>query len=366
MSGPLRVLMLVPNLRVSNGVAAYAMNYFRLLDREQVHMDFALYADIPSPYHREIEAAGSRIWLLPPMKRLGEHLAACRQMLEEGRYDIVHDNSLHITLPTMLLARRRVAVRILHSHGSKLGADRIKAARNRLFLPLLRSLATDYAACSGPAGRLLFGERPYTFIPNIISAERCRYDPLRREQLRREMGATDKLVLVTVGRANAFKNPLFAMEVFKLVSERLPQAEYWWIGSGDMDRDLAACVERLGLSDRVRLLGSREDVIDLYQAADLFLLPSLSEGMPLSVLEAQALGLPCLLSDAIPPEVVFTELPVFFPLSAGAEAWADRLAQMAGSLPPRAGRTEALLASIFSDASAGETLARYYRTLIER
>ncbi len=361
----MKVLMLVPNLRVSNGVASFAMNYFRRLDHAAVRMDFALCRDIDTPYYEEVKQAGGRIFILPPVKNIGKHLAACRKILRDGHYDVVHDNSLLVTLPMMLCAKAAgVKVRLLHSHNARLGETAKKERRNKLLAPLLVYAATDYAACSGEAARALLGDRPYRFIPNVISAGRIVFSKEKRTEVRRAMGVEDKIVIATVGRAAPQKNPLFALDVIRALSASVPNLAYWWIGSGPMNSQLQDAVKERGLEKTAFVLGSREDVPELYQAADIFFLPSLFEGLPVTGVEAQAAGLPCVLSDTITREVVFTDLVRYLPLDAPLETWTQALRDQITRIPERRSHRAELENSPFSDQNAGRHLEAIYRELL--
>ncbi len=359
----LRVLMLVPNLRVSTGVASFALNYFRRIDHSVIHMDFALYWDVPSPYAAEVEAAGAKVYILPPVSRTKEHLTACRRILREGRYDIVHDNSLLITYPMMLCAKECVPVRILHSHSIRLGENAWKAARNRLFLPMLLRTATDFAACSGPAGKSMFMARPFSLIPNVVDTEKFRFQPSRRAEVRDRMAATGKYVIGSVGRTAEPKNPFFAMDVFLRAARRAPDAEYWWVGSGPLDARLRAYVNKLGLGGRVRLLGSREDVQDLYQAMDCLFIPSKFEGAPYACIEAQTAGLPCIASGAVPEEAFCTDLAEAVSLSEGPDAWAEKLLSKRDLGIDRSSYARQMREGPFSDRRAGQLLCDVYRKM---
>ena len=157
---PIKVLMLVPNLRVSNGVTSYAMNYFRNLNHKNIKMDFAVYRKRENPYEEEINAAGSNIFLLPSVKKeFPAHIKACLDLIKNGQYDVIHDNSMLITYPMMKIAKKYVPVRILHSHNSKLGETIKKEKRNKRFLPFLLHQANAYAACSDLAAKAMFGDK---------------------------------------------------------------------------------------------------------------------------------------------------------------------------------------------------------------
>lgn len=364
----IKVLMLVPNLFVANGVASFVMNYLRNLNHEEVQVDIASYKEGDSVYYAEVEAAGGKMFFLPGIKNLPEHVKVCNKILSDGRYDIIHDNTLHISIPMMWCAKKAgVPVRILHSHNSKMGETPAKAFRNRFFLPVLRSLATNYAACSQLAGRAMFEDQEFTVIPNVIQTEKYRFDPTMRKSVQQKMNATDKFVVGTVGRLAEQKNPFFAMDVFECLQKQVPNAEYWWVGSGPLEKSVQDYVNQKGLSENVRLLGSRDDVTSLYQGMDVFFLPSLFEGLSIVTVEAQAMGLPCVVSDVIPPEAEYTELLKRCSLQDSIEAWVEKIRNTQIKKTERKQYQEYLSESVFSDVGCGNRLKKIYeRCLSEK
>ena len=363
----IRVLMVLPNLRVSNGVSSFVMNYYRELDKTQIHIDFAIYADVESPYYAEIKATGSKIFVLPALRYITQHYIKCKEILANEKYDIVHDNSLLITFPMMMAAKKEgVPIRILHSHNSKLGETKFKEKRNRLLLPLLFKQVTEYTACSKLAGDAMFGDKLFTVIPNVIDPKENQFDEVKRSAIRQSMQAEDKFIVITVGRAAYQKNPFYAMDVFKKVLEIEPNAEYWWIGSGPLDSELRAYVKEKNLEKHTRLLGSRTDVKNLYQAADCFFLPSVFEGLGIVNLEAQAFGLPCILSDVVPHEVAYTDLVTFVSLKEDIEIWADKILSVVHLNPNRLVYNQKLKESNFSSKQAGESLTLLYKELFAK
>lgn len=359
---PLKVLMLVPNLRVSNGVTSFVMNYFNDVNHQSVQMDFALYSDRETPYYETIKQQGGKIFILPDIKNLPAHIKACNKIFSEGHYDIVHDNTLHISIPMMWCARQvGVPVRILHSHNSKMGETPTKELRNKIFLPILRSLATNYVACSQLAGCAMFGKRKFTVIPNVIQTKKYWFSPGTRKHVRQSMNTQDKFVIGTVGRLSEQKNPFFAIDVFAFLLQKLPNAEYWWVGSGPLQEQIKNYVEKKKLSKYVRILGSRNDVLELYQGMDAFFLPSLFEGLPLTGIEAQAMGLPILASDRITDEMVYTDLVDYVALNEPPEIWAKYLESMVRLKTDRRKYAEQLRQSIFSDVGCGERIEKIYQ-----
>ena len=365
----IRVLVLVPNLRVSNGVASFAMNYFRALDHQHIHMDFGLFTDVPTPYYKEIEEAGSRYFVFPSLKTPLAHIRECRKILRSEQYDIVHNNTLLPAIPLMHIAKQiGTPVRLLHIHSTKLGETVQKERRNKLFIPLLFNSATDFVACSNVAAQALpsLMEGNYEVIPNIISKTRLSFSAEKRKQIRTEMNADHKIIIGTVGRVAAPKNPLFALAVIEKVIKALPDVEYWWIGSGSMDQVLKDRVIELNLEKHVKVLGSREDVADLYQAMDIFFLPSLFEGLPVTGVESQAMGLPAVISDTVTNEMVYTDLVQFVSLDDPVEKWVQTFKDQIKRIPERRSYAPELQKSMFCADYAGMRLENLYIKLLRQ
>ena len=353
--------MLVPGLQVANGVASFVMNYLRNLDRNAVQVDVASYQKSGSIYYEEIRGIGGKMYFLPSIKNLSAHIKACNKILSEGHYDIIHDNTLHISIPMMWCAKRAgVPVRILHSHNSRMGETPVKELRNKAFLPVLRSLATDYAACSQLAGHAMFGDREFTVIPNVIQTEKYHFNPIVRKRVRQNMNAQDVFVVGTVGRLAEQKNPFFAIDVFAELLKKVHHAEYWWAGSGPLQEQVKTYVEEKKLTNYVKLLGSRNDTVELYQGMDVFFLPSFFEGLPVTGVEAQAMGLPMVVSDTVTCEMVYKDLVDYVCLNDTSETWASQLEMALQKNTEREQYAERLRESDFSDVGCGNRLEQVY------
>ena len=361
---PIRVLMLAPNLRVSNGVTSYAMNYFHKLDHNAVCMDFAVYKYWDTPYEEEIVQAGGKIFILPPVSKLFTHLKACKTILVKGDYDIIHDNSFINTLPMMEIAKKNVRARILHSHSARLGETVINEKRNKLFLPLLLNSANHYAACSEKAGKALFADRQFTVIPNVVHADKFRFNAELRSKMRLAQGVTEKKVVGCVGRLTDAKNPFFAIDVMKKVFQKMDDVVFWWIGNGVLDEQVANYVRECNLENKIVLFGGRTDVSDLLQAMDSFFLPSKSEGFGLACLEASTTGLPCVVSDNFPADVNVTGNVDFVSLNEAEDVWADCIIRTLGVQIDRSLSYDCVNNSACSDLGAGERLYDYYKNIL--
>ncbi len=361
----IRVLMIVPNLRASSGVASFVMNYYRSIDHDRFRIDFATLTYRESPYFEELEKHGSKVFVLGSLLRHPfKHFKNAKKIIKEGNYDIVHDNTLHQSIPLMGYAKKKVPVRILHSHSIKIGESGLKVKINKMLMPVLLSKANHYTACSSNAGKAMFGEKDFTVIPNIIDTDVFLFDDAKREAVRARENVNCKYLVGSVGRVAEAKNPVFAVSVMEEVLKRRDDICYWWIGSGPLDGQMKQLVEEKNISDRVRLLGSRDDLNELYQAMDLFFLPSRGEGFGLACVEAESAGLPCVISTNFPKEVNVTGNVKFVPLEDDISKWADAVIE---SLDKKTDRLEAnriCRESAYSKAGSGDALSKYYERLI--
>lgn len=218
-------------------------------------------------------------------------------------------------------------------------------------------------ACSAEAGEWLFGKdackkENYYFLPNAVDLERFRPDDAVRDRYRREMGLEDKLVIGHVGRYSEQKNHPFLIKLFEKLHEKRPDARLLLVGGGERMEQTRETVMKLGLSDAVIMTGNRDDVDALLQAMDIFAFPSLWEGLPVTLVEAQAAGLPCVIADNISSDVDITPLVTRLPID-DPEVWAEELSKE----HPRQDVTEDIIRSGFDIKSSAEKISKLYLTL---
>ncbi|PYG86558.1 glycosyltransferase involved in cell wall biosynthesis [Ruminiclostridium sufflavum DSM 19573] len=323
----MKVLYVVPNLRIAHGVASYAMNYYRNIDKEKIHIDFFLLKSIETPYYDEIKNSGGKIYVLPDYKsNLKKAFKYIDCILKEEKHDIIHCNVVNSGIPFLYYAKKnKIPVRILHSHGTKSAEKKWKEIRNNILSPISKHYANTYFACSKMAGDYLFKGKSYTVINNAIDIERFIYNQDIRDSLRKELKVEDKFVLGTVGRLCEQKNPKFAIKVFAELLKTNPNAVYWWIGTGPLDNKIKDYVHRIGIEKSVFFLGNRTDVNQLYQAMDVLFLPSLYEGLPVAGIEGQISGLPMLVSDTVTHEMKITDNVRYITLDKSLDEWVNEI-----------------------------------------
>lgn len=357
----IKVLMMVPNLRVSSGVTNFVMNYYRNVDHKKVKIDIVTLSYVESPYIDEVKSNGSEVFFLGPLlEHPVKHIRLAKKVIAEHDYDIIHDNIILKSLPIMKYAKKKIPVRILHSHAINLGETGIKEKINRMLLPLLTKKATHFTACSSNAGKAMFGDKEFTVIPNIIDTDVLKFDSAKRDAIRAKENVTEKYVVGTVGRVAEAKNPIFAVNVMEEVLKRRSDIEYWWIGSGPLEEQLENCIKEKGLSDRIRMLGSRDDLNYLYQGMDVFFLPSKGEGFGLACIEAEASGLPCVVSTEFPSEVNISGDVAFLPLENDVDSWATAIINAIDKQTDRNYANKILRDSAYSKAGSGNKLTDYY------
>ena len=190
----------------------------------------------------------------------------------------------------------------------------------------IRKYNDNMFICGMDAGKWLFGrfkKRKFVMMNNAIDAEKFRWNPQRAQELRAQWGLDDKFVICNVGRFNAQKNHDLIIDIFNLIHYQIPDSVLLLAGNGDLEERIKMKVDGLGLTDNVRFLGVRSDVNDILLASDVFLFPSLYEGLPVTLVEAQASGIRCVISDAVPKDCAITKNIDVIPLEATTGTWAN-------------------------------------------
>lgn len=343
MNEPVRVLHVLGGLSLG-GAESRIMDLYRCIDREKVQFDFLLHQKdgtirVPEFYDEEVKKLGGNIYLLPKFKVYNyfQYKKAVRDFFKQhGEFAVVQGH-MTSTASIYLPQARRVGIPFVCAHARSAGVDKgIKGMVTRLLrLPLLK--VADYCfACSKEAGESVFGkkwehsEKAY-LIPNAIDAEKFVYNEAVREQIRREWNISDCYVIGHVGRFHYAKNHAFLLEVFAKVNKSLSgqgkRCVLMLLGEGDGMEAAKVQAKELGISEDVVFAGNKGDVWKYYQAFDFFLFPSRFEGLPGTVVEAQAAGLRCLISDRITPEVGISELVKFESIDRSADVWAEYVLQ---------------------------------------
>lgn len=316
------------------GLETMLMNYYRHIDRRKVQFDFLVHRDFEAEYDSEIKALGGRIYRLPKLNPFSpKYLSALNNFFKEHKeYSIVHSHlDCMSAIPLKYAARHGVKTRISHAHSSNQTRDK-KYFLKLIFKKFIPFYATHLFACAEDAGRWMFGKKKFIVINNAIDTEKYIFDPLKSKKTREELHIPhDAFVLGHVGRFDPPKNHSFILDIFSALLKEHKASYLLLVGDGTLKENIQKKAATLGIENRIIFTGIRNDVEKLLNAMDVFLMPSLYEGLPLSVIEAQASALPCFISDQVPIECDKTGLVTQIPLYESAETWSRAVLKQIGA-----------------------------------
>lgn len=330
MDYPIRVLQITDCIKHGAGVASVIMNYFKNMDDSRVIFDFMVNEPVNGDIRREIEARGSRIYVMPSlsMRNTFRYKRELEDFFQDhaGEYQIIHGHTPNAAAYYMPIANKYgVPVRILHSHNSRGSDSRIKRVRNRLMSKVAIKNATDRFACSRVAAEFLYGNDDAFILNNAIDLDGFAFDEEKRKQIRTELGVDKDTILIGhIGRMAEQKNHKFILEIAETLSRMNTEKGYKFLllGDGPLRVEIEKIIKIKNLEDMIILAGVVSTPRDYYQAMDVFILPSLYEGLPVVGVEAQAAGLPTCISDKVTPETIMVDNISMLSLN-NAKDWAD-------------------------------------------
>lgn len=328
---PIRVAQIIGKW-LGGGVEAVVMNYYRHIDRSKIQFDFICDEDSTNIPYQEIEELGGKVILIPPYQKIFKYQKELRKVLKNGGYRIIHSHINTLSIFPLYAAKKvGVPVRIAHSHSTTNKKEWKKNLLKQILRPFSKIFATDYMCCSELAGRWLFGDKEYNkgnvyLLNNAIDLDKFKYDEKVRKEKRKDLNISDDtLVIGHVGRFVEQKNHRFLIDIFNEVHKENENSILLLAGQGPLMDEMKNKVIKLGLEDNVKFLGQRNDVNELYQAFDVFCLPSLYEGLPVVGIEAQATGLLCVFSDDMTKETKILDSTIFLSLNQSAKEWAIKI-----------------------------------------
>lgn len=327
---PIRVLHVVTTMN-RGGLETMLMNYYRHIDRQEVQFDFLEHRDAESDYDQEILSLGGRIYRLPKLNpfSISYHRKLNAFFRHHQEYKIVHVHQDCLSSIALKAAyQNHVPIRIAHSHNASQDQN-IKIVVKKALMKSIPRYATQLFACSKEAGDWMFLGKNYQIVRNAIDAKKFLFDEGKRRYVRKKLGIPDsKLVVGHVGRFNFSKNHNFLIDIFYEIQRINENSVLLLVGIGDLEQSIKEKVDKKGLSKKVMFLGKRSDVNDLMQAMDIFIFPSNYEGLPVTLVEAQAAGLPVLKSDHVSNQCKITPYIYTLSLNMSPHDWANKAIQI--------------------------------------
>ncbi len=313
MSNPVRVLHVVTHM-ACGGLETMIMNYYRKIDKSKVQFDFLTHRPITEnkDYDDEIRELGGKIYHI---SRLNPFSLTYRKELEKFFDDHKEYKIIHVHLDCMsglvlkVAEKKDIPVRIAHCHSSSQDKN-IKYLVKAMYKKLIPQYATGLFSCGKIAGEWMFGKNEkFIVLPNAIDTDKYVFSSNKRKYMREKLELpNDAFVIGHVGRFSEVKNHSFIIELCEKFLKRNNNTYVLFAGQGELMDEMKKVVSKKGLDNSILFLGLRKDIPDLMQAMDVFILPSLYEGLPVSVIEAQAAGLPCLISENVPLDCAITDL----------------------------------------------------------
>lgn len=368
MNKPIRILHVI-RLMNHGGVESMIMNLYRNIDRTKVQFDFVQNSNEPAVYDEEILALGGKIYHCPHYN--GKNHFVYTKWWHEffknhaGEYPIVHGHLGSTASIYLSIAKKYGSYAIAHSHNT--GGSWLY----QIFSYPTRFIADYFFACSKDAAILRYGKRVgdnencCTVLKNAINAKRFTFNKEIRQNTRLELGVSDITVVTGhVGQFREQKNHKFLLEIFQQVNQILPDSVLLLVGDGPLRPQIEAEINEKALADKVILAGSQNDVWKYYQAMDVFVMPSHYEGLPVSMVEAQTAGLPCLVSTNVPRESAITDLVHFEDLNSDIDIWAEQILNLASCA--RTNRMKEIKEAGFDIETTAAWLTEYYIDVVKK
>lgn len=362
----IRVLQCVNDMHRA-GLETMLMNYYRCIDRKTIQFDFLTHRPHRSDYDDEIEQLGGKMYYAPRLypQNYNAYFKWMKKFFSNHpEYQIIHSHIDTMSyLPLLAAKKAEIPYRIAHSHNTSIDKD-FKYLLKQYFRRVITHSANLYCACGREAGEFLFPGKNITYIPNAIEKEKFLFDVNMRKIKRKELQiGNDKFVVGHVGRLSYQKNHRQLIQIFANIVTKYNDAVLILIGTGEKEGEIKEQVQKLGIGNNVQFLGNRSDVNELYQAMDVFVMPSFFEGIPVVGIEAQFAGLPCVFSSKVPAEVKFTSQVHFINLNAGIEQWVKIISQYYNK--ERRMHSSELLNNRYDIKEAYHILEDYYLNIVQ-
>lgn len=320
---PIRILYVNGGPLNRGGIESYMMNYYRNFDRDKIQIDFVSIGLERAAYDDEINSLGGKIYYIPKKsKNYIGYIKALREIFKSEKYRIVHTHMDAMGMTVLKEAKKcNIPIRIAHSHNTQhLTNNTIKLRVNEYARKNINKYATHMFACSEAAGRWLFGDEAFEegkvcIVKNAINIEKFDFNIEQRSFLRNKYGIlNDEIVIGHVGRFDYQKNHDFLINVFKKVTIKDNKYKLMLIGDGHLKNKIEEKINILGIKENVILTGAVNNAFEYFNAFDMFILPSVFEGLPVVGIEAQANGLACFVSNNITKEICINPNVDFLPI----------------------------------------------------
>lgn len=302
------------------GIETFIMNLYRNIDKSKLQFDFAVYTTKKGDYDNEIKKLNGNIYYFTSRRKsFYKYYKDWDNFLKNNAKNYIaihmHVSSLTTILPLVLAKKYNIKNRIVHAH-STFQKGKIHKILSSINKNRIKKYATKLFACSSEAGNYVFGSNKYEKINNGIDLRKYEFNKEKRRLMRNDLNIKEgEIAYVNIGRLTELKNQIYLIDVFKEMYNKEHKSKLFIIGKGELKEKLEEKIKEINLEKQVFLLNSRNDIPEVLQAMDVFILPSLYEGLPVAAVEAQVSGLKCFISQNVSPEVKITNLVNFIDIN---------------------------------------------------
>lgn len=360
----IRVLHVVTTMD-RGGIETMLMNYYRKVDKSKIQFDFLKHVDYTCDYEEEAIALGSRVYT---MTRLNPFSGVYRQEIdnffkEHTEYKIVHAHlDCLSSLPLLYAKKNNVQFRIAHAHNTNQDHN-LKYFLKMYYRHKIPYEANILFACGEDAGKWMYGEKEFTVLHNAIDSKQFEYNDTTRNTIRQKWNLNDEFTVGHVGRFFEQKNHKKLIDIFEAVVSKEPRSKLLLVGTGPLEDNIREYVKLKNLQNNVIFCGLQQEVNKMLCAMDVFVLPSLYEGLPVTLIEAQASGIKCVVSNTITKEAKISENVVYIPLDGEDNYWADKILTV-GKNYKRLDMSEAIKSHQYDIDKNSDGLQEYYLHLV--
>lgn len=328
----MKILHIVSNISLRNGIMSILMNYYRNIDRNEVSFDFVYFDEREFTHKEEIERLGGKVYKIKRYRNPLILFLEINKFLKKHvtDYQIIQIHEIYLISTLIGIKKRNSNLKIIaHAHATDFSSNKLKAIRNKIMSFPSKIIPDYYCACSVVAGNAIFGKkftRKGHVINNAIDLSKFKVDNTFRNEIREQLGISDKYVIGHVGNFNKHKNHFFLLDIFYELQKEKDSAVLVLIGDGERREKVLAKCKKIGISNKIIYLGVRNDINKIMNCFDCFVLPSISEGLGIVLIEAQASGKPCVFSNAVPEEAnILKQSNMILPLCNNVKMWANSI-----------------------------------------
>lgn len=323
----MKILVVITNGMKREGVTTTQLEFFRVMDKTDMIIDIAAVGEIYEDVVDEFQKYGCNVVIFPNRKKSPiNYIRKLWKTLKSNHYDIIHVHGSSSIMVIELFAAKLAGIKVRIAHSRNTSCDHKLA--NAVLRPIFDKSYNVAFACGEEAGKWLFRKKDFIVIHNGKDLDKFCFDAKIRDDMRCKFELSDQLTVGFVGNLKEQKNPFFLLDIFKAIHDKKPSSRFFIIGDGDLRQEIEIKAQELGIYDETHFMGRISYVSEMLQAMDIMLLPSKWEGLPNVVIEWQASGLPCIVSDTVTKECKLTDLVHFMSIHESPEQWAAKVTEL--------------------------------------